>query len=449
MPFKALVVGSGFEAIFAAYYLKKNASKIDVDLVSPDAALGGIMRSIPHHGFYLDLGCQVFDNFDTNISDIFTELADEKYEAIDITYGSRFAGTLSEEMSSPDLTGLEQESLDQIIDEIYALKNNAPHHNTLQEYYEHRWGPKAAYFLGRVNRKFMCAQAVDLDTSSRIYTSTKRIRVFADNQKGLEAKQSCTLLNAKIAVPRSTIQCYTEAQHKRNKYNLHPMHSSFAGFCTSAGKILSDRGVHIELETTVKSLMNNGTHWHVIVNKSQKNRCYDLVIWTGSIENLCKLIYGDSKTEQYLDPIGMNLDYFFCKAQNIKDLGYFHNYDEDMRFFRWSSMGLYSQQMNTQGESFCCVETTGEALNDLQVSQHWRDLKTLGLVSGEPTRTPYHLYIPNVIKRRRPGYTHAAIDSEKQLAQYKDNLIFMNHNTFGRVPNAHHLCTHIEMILNP
>ena len=75
MPFKALVVGSGFEAIFAAYYLKKSANKIEVDLVSPDAALGGIMRSIPHNGFYLDLGCQVFDNFDADISDAFIALS--------------------------------------------------------------------------------------------------------------------------------------------------------------------------------------------------------------------------------------------------------------------------------------------------------------------------------------------------------------------------------------
>ena len=74
-----------------------------------------------------------------------------------------------------------------------------------------------------------------------------------------------------------------------------------------------------------------------------------------------------------------------------------------MRFFDEQQALIHNKSMHKE-KAFVALKHQEKSA---QVSQHWHDLKTLGLASGESTRTPYHFYAPNVIKRRRPNtYSH-------------------------------------------
>lgn len=454
---RALVVGAGFEGLASAFYLADSYG-CDVTILDAAPRLGGVMQGMRHDAFHLDFGCQVFDNFDPRVSNAILTLADNKCQMDTISYASRFAGIISDRVSVPDLTGLPTGMLAAIQRETIESGQDGLDAETLSDYYAARWGKTAATHLDRINIKALDESADKLDQSSRIYAGLARVRMFEDDAHALKLKAQDARLDAKIAVPRAVSQFYSEAQSGLTDQNIIPVPDSLGGFCASAGDALEKRGVDLRLGSEIQGVsvdeMSGKVTVSVVQGKRQTDFEADLLVWCGSFERLCASLKVACDTERYLDPIGTTLTYFFAPKDSISPIGYLQNYDADMRFFRWSSMGTYTRQVSEDGMTFCCVETPSKENRDRDDPQSealrdWNDLKALGLVSGEPSAPALRRFVPNVIKRRKPGYTSAALSAQRTIdLQFGMSIVYQTADSFGRTPTARQLYDKIDGLLS-
>ena len=454
---RALVMGAGFEGLATAYYLQ-NTYGLDVTIIDAAPKIGGVMRGMRHGDFHLDFGCQVFDNFDARVTKAITNLADHKYEFDTVSYASRFAGKVATEVSVPDLTGLPAETLAAIQSETIASKEDGLSADTLAEYSARRWGSKAAGFINTINRKALDDDASQLDQSSRIFAGLSRLRLFDDDAYAYDLKSKNVILDAKVAVPRKFAAFYSDAQTDPSAQNIIPLPHSFGGFCTTAEDVLIRNGVTFHLGANIESLSIEGDNGAVSatynLNDTLNETQADLLVWCADFERLCTALGHPSGSGDFLDPIGTTLTYFKAPALNLSEHGYFQNYDLDTRFFRFSSMGNYTRQITTDGLSFCCVETPSKTSPDkddpeTEAMRDWEDLRSLGLVTGDPFGTTLRRFVPNCIKRRRPGYTKATTVAEENLAlQFGRSFVYQSPDSFGRTPTARQLFDKIDDLLS-
>lgn len=454
----AIVVGSGFEGLSAAYYLR-DTYDLDVTLIDTAKNVGGVMRGFKGDQFHFDFGCQVFDNFDDRVSRAILALADNRCEFHDITYASRYAGKVATNVSVPDLTHLPSEIVERIEAEVQATGQDGLDARSLAQYYERRWGPTAAACLETINQKVLEAPASDLDLSSRIYAGLSRLRLFRDDAHALDLKQNDPLIDAKVAVPRGTFNFYKKSLEKIPFQNIVPVPNSFGEFCETVPSILQNIGVELLLETKISALAFEESKGKVTVTAQSATHEVsdlqsDMIVWCAPFEILCKLLSIETRTEDFISPIGTTITYYIAPKSAINPLGYLQNYDADMRFFRWSSMGLYSQQISNEGLSFCCTETPSENSLDKADSQtealrDWEDLCALDLVSGQPSQSPIRRFVPNAIKRRRPGFNDAAGAAMGKLAlQVGPSMIYQKPDAFGRTPTARTLFDEIDGVMS-
>ena len=452
----ALVFGAGFEGLACAHYLRKTHG-LDVTVVDAAPHIGGVMRGFSAGDFHYDFGCQVFDNFDARVSDTIIDLAQDKCEFDDVSYGSRFAGKVTREVSVPDLTALDPACIATIQSEVQAADSDGLDANTLAEYYQRRWGKTAADVLDRINIKCLDDSATNLDQSSRIYAGLTRLRIFDDDDFALSLKNKDPLIDAKVAVPRAAGSFYETSQKKVPSQNIIPVPSSFGGFCTSAAEVLERNDVTLQLGTKLTALaIDNGKVTATAKSETETPVafCADFAVWCASFELLCALLGVENKTPDFLSPIGTTITYYVAPATAIDPLGYIQNYDTDMRFFRWSSMGLYTRQINASGHSFCCTETPSETSQDISDPQEealrdWQDLGRLNLVSGTPVAPPMRRFVPGVIKRRRPGYSTAASTAMTKLDLHvAETMVYQKPDAFGRTPTARNLFNEIDAVMS-
>ena len=117
---RAVVLGVGFEAMYAAYTLK--GLGCDVDMIGTvGSVFGGVMSGFSHNGFNLDFGCQVFDNFDPDITQAVQTWSGNTCRGLDVSYASRFCGKMSYDVSVPDLSLLPKDHRRKIISEMNLI----------------------------------------------------------------------------------------------------------------------------------------------------------------------------------------------------------------------------------------------------------------------------------------------------------------------------------------
>lgn len=454
----ALVVGSGFEGLACAHYLR-DVYQLEVTLIDSAPSIGGVMRGFSVGSFHYDFGCQVFDNFDARVSRAIVALSGHECEFDDITYGGRFGGKMTTDVSVPDLTSLDPQTIAKIETEVQETRQDGLNAHTLADYFQRRWGTTAATILERISTKMLDAPAAELDQSSRIYAGLNRLKVFRDDDQALKLKKADPLMDAKVAVPRATAAFYEKSQQDIPFQNIIPVPRSFGGFCETARHALTTNGINFQLDTRLEGLeINPDTQaaqaTGVTKSGEQIHVDADLVVWCAPFEQLCDILDVNGKTAEFLSPIGTTITYFVAPRAAINPLGYMQNYDADMRFFRWSSMGLYSRQVTPDGLSFCCIETPSQHSADTDTPQaealrDWEDLRALDLVSGQPAQPPMRKFIPGVIKRRRPGYTAAAAEAMQKLAlQTGSAMVYQKPDSFGRTPTARTLFDEIDVVMS-
>ena len=94
-----IVVGGGFAGIAAAYLLARE--KYGVCLIDSASRLGGAMNGFEWNGFQLDVGCQLRENKDPGIAEMFVDLLYGEVEAVEHSIASITASATSGTVTWP------------------------------------------------------------------------------------------------------------------------------------------------------------------------------------------------------------------------------------------------------------------------------------------------------------------------------------------------------------
>ena len=453
---KALIVGGGFGGLYASYILSHEYG-YNVVLAHPSSTLGGVMAGTTHNGFALDFGCQVFDNFDRSISNRINALGNNSCEGINLSYGSRINGARSHDMSAPDLSMHSQEDVARFVYEttLASDKPNDDNSDTLLEYFTNRWGPSVTSILSTVTEKIFGICATELDQHTRIYSGLTRIRIAPD-EWSLRLKQTSDALDERLAASREAVASLRNSTSQHTSFtNIHPMPHSFQGYCKQAERVLESRGVKILLNTEASDITYEREDCYVTLRNmtdgSTTRELFSPVVWTASFTSLEEALFNTSTITPFLKPMGMHLYYHFMPVDQIADIGYFQNYDQDLDLFRWSSMGCYSRQVNKRGESFTCTEIPDHVERDQQKDQqnhYWREMHSLDLVRGERAVDALHLHAPRCYDLFLKGFTSAYDDVVNTIWSECPELVFLPPQIFGRHATATHLQLELENVLD-
>ena len=419
-------------------------------MIDPSPVFGGIMASPLHRGVALDLGCQVLDNFDPEISHAIQDLCQGRIRVLDLGYASTIHGQMSPVMSVPDLSSQPPEVVKALLREVEEAASTAPVTDSLRTYCQTRWGTTAADLLETVSLKVFGMPSADLDGLTSMYLGLKRIRL-GDDERSLALKQQSEVLQDRVAVPRAAVGTfYRDAQSRFPGHNLHPMPLSFRSFCDSAREVLIRQGVSIRLGTGVSEMTSQGPV-QVTLTLPQKGtetpEPYDLVVWSGRLHVLESLALGESRLSDHISPMGFHLVYHFADEAQFSEYGYAQNYDRETVFFRWSSMGNYTAQRTETGQSFCCTEVPDHGNCDeiaVNADDLWEELRTAGLVKGRHDGRPHHIHARRCILRYLPGFSTAATGVMKRLNHEHPGIVFNHPGVFGRVNGAYRLQEALE-----
>ncbi|MEB3204371.1 MAG: NAD(P)-binding protein [Candidatus Sericytochromatia bacterium] len=440
---RVLVVGSGFEGIYTAYLLATERGA-DVELIDPGSSFGGIMAGVRHRGVALDLGCQVFDNFDAGITQTLQALCRGKWKGQTLAYGSRIHGSTSKVMSTPDLSFAPPEVVERMLEEVLTRAVPTPPGLDLRAHCEARWGPTAARLLEPVCLKVFGMPATQLDALSRIYVGLGRIRL-ADSERSSMLRSLNPELDERLAIPRTDGPgFYPEAWARLPAPNLLPVPESFVGFCDEARIALEEVGVRVTMQTGLVG-MEPGVPARVTMRTTGSGQVrkdtYDVVVWTLRFPSLEPLLLGDDTLSRHLAPMGMHLFYHFTEENNLGDLEYFQNYDPDVSWFRWSAMGRYTGQRTTEGLSFCCTEIPdhGSGGSSEQAEAVWSEVRQLGLVRGRHDGRPHYVHAPRCLVRYLPGFSAAADQVMRRLDVEFPALLYNEPHIFGRIAAARYI----------
>jgi hypothetical protein len=441
---RILVVGGGFEGIYAAFVLA-GTDGLEVDLVEPGDALGGILRGTAHRGVVLDSGCQLFDNFDVDVTKNIQKLCGGSWRGVDVSYGSRLHGQRSACASAPDLEVVGHDRRDQIVGELIAASDNPICDESLYRYCAERWGPAVAAMLRPVAEKVLGLSPDALDGLNRAYLPLNRVRVL-NEADSWTLKLSSAEIDARIAVARPPGGAlYPAAWEHLPAQNLHPGSRSMRGFCDSALLALENVGVRVQLRTSVEAL-GGGAPARVVLRTRgddvDMSSSYDAVVWATRLPQLESLALRSSRLAQLVSPMGMHLFYYFAPEEAFVGPGYFHNFDSDTDVYRWSRMGGYSAQVTQDGLSFCCAEVpeherirSGPAC----AQKHWDELLSLGLVEGRHDGSPYHVWSRGCVPRLLPGYARTAEGVIEQVRGRCPAIVVRDPKVSGRVGAARQL----------
>ena len=352
---------------------------------------------------------------------------------------------MSTDIGVPDLSKLPQAEGHQLLEEVKTAAERDEKvgpGDTLHDYFQKSWGQTAAKHLEPACSKFFNMPSGELDQATRVYMGLARV-VVADTEASLALKAQSEAMDNRIAVVRSALDSYPAAMAELPYPNLHPMPDSFMSYCEHARGTLNQSGVEISLTTRIESLERRAHGFdvglHDTAADSSTTEFYDLVVWTGKLNRLEQILLKTDSLSPHIKSMGMHLFYHFADASQLSQTGYFQNYDHDIDVFRWSSLGVYSDQIDADGKSFCCTEIPdhgGVSTGESHALRHWQELRTLGLVEGEYSGAPAYIHAPNCFDRFLDGFGGASKAVMERIDGDFDNIVYAMPTEFGRINAA-------------
>ncbi len=349
------VVGGGVGGAYAAYRLAQSGQSVVLLEAAP--ALGGILSSRNWNGFAIDNGCHLFDFGDAKSAEFFDLVMDGNIHPVDVHYASVSDFGTCEGIAVPDLSQAPEALREDLIASVVAA-SKAPDDpqpgQTLKDRLDKRFGPAVAPHLApgldklaRVSLDDLAAEAFD------VLSYAKRIRLDDDARMD-ELKAQSGALDERLARKNHPENAPQKDDGNTFEHrNYYPTKGGMGEFCQRMKTYLEGLGVDIQTKYKVEGMSRDG---QTVSVKGPTDVTANKVFWSLPTSFLPAVIGLDLDSRPFFHPISAHIWAFQVPADQINDVTYIHDYTAANPIFRSSSAGLYSRQVNQNGQSFVLGE---------------------------------------------------------------------------------------------
>lgn len=429
-----VVVGAGFRGFCDCMQLLKEPGA-KVYIVDREPFFGGISYSGTIHGFSVDKGVHMFDSIPKDLADNVSEIMEGHVRAIEFVSVSAFNGQLTDGYALPDLSSLPIATKELITQELQALPAsvaNTPEPQNLLELLESRYGKTAGGIFAAIFKNIYNLDAALAQPDAISKTSLGRLKYLADEDM-LALKASDPFLDSVLAARRKALGKVDEL------VSIYPdTGEAMRGWCVRAQKWLEAKGVTMCLGENILSMTTTGGKIRLTTDKHTIDA--DKIIWTNdNTQALSSLLGFDSDARNYVSGTPMLFATLVTKAAHIKNFTYLQNFDPNGITYRTASAGIYSSQIDAQGNSFvtceCPTPMDSERWAKSADSYHdiWQECKDLGVVSADAELINHSiLRLPSTFKVAKTGFDEKIAEFEKEVSRRMPRVIFRDPKPFFR-----------------
>ena len=438
-----VIVGGGFRGIIGAHFLAK--AGFPVTIVERNSFLGGVMQSQNWNGFYLDYGCHLFDNAKDDTTEVLLEIMDGDVIPVDVHYASVTEGVKSDGVAIPDYTFLDRTTQQQNMFEVIEAATKSPSENgTLADLLYERFGPALRERLASAGRKMLGVEPDQLEAAAIESTPFGRIRVVPDDMAML--LKNNPLLDNRFAVSSQDdpLKFYRQQATKYPYRNFYPNEHGMGGFCERALDHLQGLGVNIKFQESVRSISKNGGRLRLDLSGGQELEA-DRVLWATEAGELSQLLLDENPLEQLVHKVSMAVFYFKCPREQVGDYTYVHDFSENSRIFRASAPGVYSQQIDADGNTYVCFEVPTKKGSELwdepdgRLGEVWQEASILGVVHGEQPRDNTVLRLPATFRVPKLGFGNTKDAILARVHSFSDRIFVAQQTAFSKIDIIEHL----------
>lgn len=421
---KWIIIGGGFKGIITAVILLKYNQ--EVTIIESGSALGGHLKGIKWNGYNLDLGCQIFDNSNSDITRFLFDILGSNVKPIDVLYAGVTNNHWSKNYTVPDLS--HEESLKaQISDEIKNLKSlPLQESETLEEYLHHRFGKTAGELLCKAADKKLGIAPNLLSSQAKDILFFERVKVFNEDIS-INLKED-PFYDERLAVfsHSDPMKYYSEAAKDYKYRNFYPKVGGMSSFSEQAEDFLIRNGVEIIYSDEIDSVLEN-----LLVTKKGLTLSFERLVWSADVASLENKLLARDVIHDYVYSLPMVLVYFEVSVKNLGPYTYIHDHSTDTYIFRASTAGLYSGQIINDKTYICCEIPTslGSAIWDnpeLYIESIWQEVCDLNVCSGELPETFKILKAPRTFSLPLIGYSPVYEQLKIDLSNKMPNLFFID-----------------------
>ena len=443
------IIGGGIAGLIAAYALKEQHPT----LFERGKNFGGIIQSMPWQNMRVDFGCHIIDNTHPDVTKLMLSLSNNSLQAVNIEYHSYFLGKISPTLN-PDLTNCSLEIQEKILSEtLEIVKSNKNQNNkNLQDYLDNRWGKIAGQYLKKIVYKITKNHANCLDACNISYLPLERIRIMGDKFiKPL--KEQNPLIDARLAIymPQNSTENLEIRENILNYKWLYPKINGIGNFTTNAIKVLQANHINLQNQTNIEKITCHDQSIELQYGNHKAH--FKNIYWCNMLSDLERLLLQKDRLKSLEDSCGMLLVYFKLPKQAINPLSCLQNYDHDFLLYRYAAAGIYSNQIDDEGNSYICLEVTmlkkdyqGANIDALK-AQLWEECQKLNLVHSKAPIASHHIYAPNAIKLYRTGHAKQAYEVAEEITESSQGRIkFLTSHLFLRTQIALDILSNLGML---
>lgn len=430
-----VIVGAGFRGYCDALQLLQEPGA-RIHIVDREPFFGGMSYSGNHNGFAVDKGVHMFDSIPKDLADNVTEVMGGKVRTVEFVSVSAYNGVLTDGYSLPDLSSLPDATREQIRREMQALAQTAASAasspRNLQELFESRYGATAGGIFAGIFRHVYNVDAAAAQPDAIMRTSLGRLK-FLDDEQMVALKASSPFLDSVLAARRKAMGKVDDL------VSIYPdTGEAMRGWCIRAQKWLEGRGVTMALGQAIQAIEKVGSRVRLVTDKQSIDA--DRIIWTNdNSQALASLLGFDFDTRPYISGTPMVFATLVTQAKLIKDFTYLQNFDQKGVTYRTASAGIYSGQIDAQGNSFVTCECPAPMDSDLwnnhaeSYKAIWQECQQLGIVKPGAELVSHSVQrVPVTFKVSKVGYDEKVNEFQGELARRSPNVLFRDPKPFFR-----------------
>ncbi|MCW5260803.1 hypothetical protein D5045_11480 [Verminephrobacter eiseniae] len=430
-----VVVGAGFRGFCDTLQLIGEPGA-KIHMVDREPFFGGISCSGKVKDFWVDKGVHMFDGIPRELADNVTEVMGGQVRTIDFVSMSAFNGHLTDGFSLPDLSSLPEDIKNRITAELKLLAADAgkgsPEPRHLRGLLQARYGATAGGIFAGIFQSIYDIDASLVQPDALSKTSLGRLK-HLDDPLMLALKASDPFLDAVLAARRQALGKVDEL------VSIYPdTGQAMRGWCLRARKWLEDRGVAMCLGQGIESIESTGGKLRLKTGAHTIDA--DRIIWTNdNTQALAGLLGFDFDTHDWISGTPMLFAMLITKADHIKDFTYLQNFNSGSKTYRTACAGIYSGQIDADGNSFvtceCPTPIDSERWNNHHEAHHaiWQECKALGIVSPDAELTGHAVMrLPSTFKLAKLGYDEKIREFQAELGRRMRGVIFRDVKPFFR-----------------